>query len=147
MANLIPEEGRPFSDPNHIDSQIREYIKLKQSMTAMEARSKELRDKIFEYLDNEGEEDTSGSIGLYLDHDVDGVVRLQKTRRAKRVLDESTAEAIIEQAGIADSVYETKRVISEEALMAAYYEEKISEEQLDSMFPVSVSWALNTLKK
>lgn len=147
MANLIPEEGRPFSDPNNIDSQIREYIKLKSSMTVMEARSKELRDKIFEYLDANGEEDTSGSFGLYLDSEVDGVVRLQKTRRTKRVLDESTADAIIEQAGIADDVYETKRVISEEALMAAYYEEKISEDQLDSMFPVTVSWALNTLKK
>ncbi len=147
MANLVPEEGRPFSDPNNIDSQIREYIKLKASMTVMETRSKELRDKIFEYLDSYGEEDTSGSFGLYLDQEVDGVVRLQKTRRTKRVLDESTAETIIEQAGIADAVYETKRVISEEALMAAYYEEKISEDQLDSMFPVTVSWALNTLKK
>jgi hypothetical protein len=116
-------------------------------MTVMETRSKELRDKIFEYLDAEGEEDTSGSFGIYLDQEVDGIVRLQKTRRTKRVLDESTADAIIEQAGIADDVYETKRVISEEALMAAFYEEKISEEQLDSMFPVTVSWALNTLKK
>jgi hypothetical protein len=147
MANLIPEEGRPFSDPNHIDSQIREYIKLKSTMTVMETRSKELRDKIFEYLDAEGEEDTSGSFGIYLDQEVDGIVRLQKTRRTKRVLDESTADAIIEQAGIADDVYEMKRVISEEALMAAFYEEKISEEQLDSMFPVTVTWALNTLKK
>jgi hypothetical protein len=31
--------------------------------------------------------------------------------------------------------------------MAAYYQDKITEEQLDEMFPVNVVWALRTLKK
>jgi hypothetical protein len=40
-----------------------------------------------------------------------------------------------------------KRVINEDALMAAYYEGKLTEEQLDEMFPTTVIWALTTLKK
>lgn len=146
MANRIDEDIR-FSDPNDINSQVREYVKLKASVTHMEARQKELRDKIFEYLDTHGDEETSGSLSLYLDEDIDGVCRVQKTRRVKRTLNEELAETIIEQAGIADDVYEIKRVINEDALMAAYYNEKITEEQLDEMFPASVTWALNTLKK
>jgi len=31
--------------------------------------------------------------------------------------------------------------------MSAYYEEKITEEQLDEMFPTTVVWALDILKK
>jgi hypothetical protein len=31
--------------------------------------------------------------------------------------------------------------------MAAYYEEKLTEDELDRMFPVNVTWALRTLKK
>lgn len=147
MANVIPEEPREFSDPNNIDSQIREFIKLKTSMSVMEARSKELRDKIFEYVSDNGEEDTSGSFSLQLGQEVDGVIRLQKTRRTSRKLNEDVAEVIITTAGLEDEVYEMKRVINEDALMASFYEGKITEEQLDMMFPVTVTWALNTLKK
>jgi hypothetical protein len=31
--------------------------------------------------------------------------------------------------------------------MAAHYEGKLTEEELDDMFPVSVVWALRTVKK
>lgn len=146
MANLIPEEPRHL-DPNDINAQIREYVKLKASEKAFKARSEELREKIVEFIDAEGVEDSSGNIGIYLDEDVDGVIRLQKTRRAKRVLNEEVADAIIAEAGIADDVYEFKRTINEGALMSAFYNEQITEDQLDAMFPVDVQWALNTLKK
>jgi hypothetical protein len=147
MANVIPEDSDRIVDPNDINAQIREYILIKKSTSTMEARAKELREKIFEYIDIDGEEDDAGSYNVYLDSDIDGVLRIQKTRRAKRVLDETAAEAIIEEAGIGDDVYEMKRVINEDYLMAAFYQEKITEEQLDAMFPTTVVWALNTLKK
>lgn len=147
MANRIPEEGTRFSDPNDINSQVREYVKLKASINSMEARQKELRDKILDYVDQNGDEETSGSFSLYLDEDIDGVCRVQKTRRVKRTLNEELADSIIEQAGIAEDVYEWKRIINEDNLMAAFYNEQITEEQLDAMFPPVVSWALNTLKK
>jgi hypothetical protein len=147
MANRIEEEGVRFSNPDDLQSQVQEYVKLKASMAVMEARQKELKAKIFAHIENEGSEDTSGSVSLYLDTPIGDVQRVQKTRRAKRTLNEETAESIIEQAGIADDVYEMKRVINEGSLMSAYYEEKITEEQLDEMFPTSVIWALDILKK
>jgi len=147
MANRIEEEGVKFSDPNDFQSQVNEYVKLKASMAIMEARQKELKAKIFAHIEAEGNEDTSGSVSLYLDHPIGEVQRVQKTRRAKRALNEETAESIIEQTGIGPDVYEMKRVINEGALMSAYYEEKITEEQLDEMFPTTVIWALDILKK
>jgi hypothetical protein len=147
MANRIEEEGIRFGNPDSLQSQVAEYVKLKASMSMLEARQKELRAAIFTHIESEGDEDTAGSLSLYLDSPIGEVQRVQKTRRAKRVLDEETAERIIATAGIADDVYEMKRVINEGALMSAFYEEKITEEQLDEMFPTSVTWALDILKK
>jgi hypothetical protein len=147
MAQVVPEEPREFADPDAIETQIREYIRLKASIANMEARTKELHVKLMAELDQGGEEDDKGNIQLFLDHEIDGVTRLEKQRRTKRTLDELKAEEIIAAAGIEDDVYETKRVINEDYLMAAFYNEKVTEEQLDEMFPVVVTWALRTVKK
>lgn len=147
MANVLPEEGTRFLDPNDAQSQIREFIKAKSTVDFLEERMKTLRSKIFEYIEENGEEESNGSIRLPLDTPVDGILALQKNRRASRKLDELKADDIIASAGLEDELYEMKRVVNEEALMAAYYEGKITEEQLDEMFPTTVVWALRTVKK
>jgi hypothetical protein len=147
MANVSPEEGTRFLDPNDAQSQIREFIKAKSTVDFLEERMKTLRSKIFEYVEEHGEEESNGSFRLSLDSSVDGVLAIQKNRRASRKLDELKADEIIASAGLEDELYEMKRVVNEEALMAAYYEGKITEEQLDEMFPTTVVWALRTLKK
>jgi hypothetical protein len=147
MAKATEEEVRKFYNPEDIQTQIREYIRAKNAINMMESRTKELRDAIFAYIDEQGEEDGNGSISVPLDTSIDGVVRLEKQRRVSRKINESAAEAIIEAKNLGEAVYETKRVINEEALMAAYFNGEISEDELDSMFPVEVSWALRTPKK
>jgi hypothetical protein len=147
MAKLIEEETPRFLDPDTLEAQVSEYAKLKASMEVLETRSKQLREKLFEHLDLEGFEDEKGNIQLELPSPVDGVLRIEKQRRASRKLDEVTAETLIEEIGLSDEVYEMKRVLNEDALMAAFYEGKITEAQLDEMFPVSVIWALRTVKK
>ena len=143
---LIPEEGRQFADPESFEAQVREFVRIKESMKVMDARAKELNKKFMEKLELEGQEDSNGNIQLPLGFNADGVVMLEKQRRASRVLDELKADEIIEQLGLGLEVYEMKRVINEDALMAAYYEDKITEEQLDEMFPTKVTWALWTRK-
>lgn len=147
MAKRIDEEELRISDPDDIKSQIREYAQVKASIEMMEARSKELRDKLFAQLDTEGYEDEKGNIQLDLDQAIDGIVRLEKQRRVSRKLNEPKAEEILDAKGLSDEVFELKRVVNEDALMAAFYEEKITEDELDQMFPATVIWALRTLKK
>jgi predicted RNA-binding protein associated with RNAse of E/G family len=48
--------------------------------------------------------------------------------------------------GLEDSLYKTIRVVDEDALMAALYEEVLTEEEVDEMYPPKVVWAL-VLKK
>lgn len=146
MARIADEEGLRFSDPEDLNSQVREYVKLKQTLDALTSRQKELREKLFEQIDLNGEEDDKGNVQLELGFDVDGIVRIEKQRRVTRKLDELKAEEIIETLGLGDEVYEMKRVINEDALMAAHYEGKITEDDIDSMFPSNVVWALTTKK-
>ena len=147
MANIVPEESNRFENQDELSVAVGEYVRIKESMSQMESRSKELRDKIFASIDAEGELESSGSYSLYLDSEIEGVVRLEKQRRAIRKINEERADAIIEETGIGDDVYEMKRVINEDNLMAAMFQGKITEEQLDAMFPATIVWALRTLKK
>ncbi len=141
------DEPREFANPDDSDSQIREYIKLSQAIDSLEERKKELRTKLFDLLDAEGEEDGKGNVLYQFDSPIEGVTRLEKQRRATRKLDETVAEEIITAQSLEDEVYKMVRVIDEDALMAAYYEGKITEEQIDQMFPTTVVWALRTPKK
>lgn len=141
------DSPRVIMDPNSFESQIREYMLLKQSMDTLDKRQKELRDKIFTTLDEDGFEDDKGNLQYELPTAIEGAVRIEKQRRVSRKLNEAKADEIIEAIGIGGDVYETKQVINEDALMAAFYEDKITEAELDDMFPATVTWALRTVKK
>jgi hypothetical protein len=147
MAKVIPEEGVRFTNPDNLESQVREYLKVKATLEQMESRSRELREALFSKIDEEGYEDDKGNVTLELDGAIDEVVRIEKQRRVTRKLDEQIAEDLIEERGIGDAVYKTIRVIDEDALMAQMYEGKISEDDIDRMFPSKVVWALMTKKK
>lgn len=148
MARIsdVGEELR-ISDPDDLATQIREYARVKATIDMMDARAKELRDKLFAQLDTAGYEDEKGNMQLELETSIEGIVRIEKQRRVTRKLNEPKAEEILDANGLADDVFELKRVVNEDALMAAFYENKITEDELDQMFPASVTWALRTLKK
>jgi hypothetical protein len=147
MVNVIDEGKREFADPDDINTQVREYLMVKKSMEQLEARQKELREKLFAKIDNEGLPDDKGNIQLELDSEVEGVTRLEKQRRVTRKIDEEMAEQILTANELTETVYKTVRVVDEDALMAAFYEDKISEAELDAMFPPRTVWALMTKKK
>ena len=147
MVRAIPEEPRDYYDPDDFDSQVREYVRLKETVDALDKRSKELREKLMAVIDEDGLPDSNGNIVYEFNAPIDGVVRLEKQRRASRKLDEQKAEEVIEAAGIGEDVYKMVRVIDEDALMASFYEGKITEDQIDEMFPTTVVWALRTPKK
>jgi hypothetical protein len=146
MAKRIEEETRTFVTPDDVAGQVKEYLYVKKNIDQMETRSKELRDRLFSHLDEDGYEDDKGNVQLELGADIDGVVRLEKQRRVTRKLNEPKADEILSELGLKDDIFVMTPVLDEDKLMAAFYEGKITEEQLDDMFPSTVVWALRTLK-
>jgi hypothetical protein len=147
MARIADENNIRISDPNDVNSQVREYLMVKQSIDVLDKRSGELREQLFNKIEEDGEIDEKGNIFFELGAEIEGIVRLEKQRRVTRKLDELVAEEIITDRNLEDELYKTIRVVDEDAVMAAHYEGKLTEDEIEKMFPAKIVWALRTAKK
>lgn len=145
MARVKNDEPR-FSDENDLISRTKKYAFLKAQLDYLEKEQKALRALLFENLDEIGEEDDKGNVVIELPEEVEGYSSVVKQRRVARKIDETRAEEIITEHGLEEVLYKTIRVVDEDALMAALYEDVLTEEEVDEMYPQSITWAL-VLKK
>jgi hypothetical protein len=145
MAKVQLEELRNVDETDLI-ARAKKYSFLKSQLDYLEKEQKSLRLDLFEDLDSKGEEDDKGNIVLELPEEVDGYVSIIKQRRVARKIDEDKAEEIITARGMEETLYKTIRVVDEDALMAALYNDELTEAEIDEMYPQSITWAL-VLKK
>jgi hypothetical protein len=141
MARVKEEEPRvPAVDD--FESQAKQYIFFKKQVEYFESELKSLREKLFEDIDANGEVDGSGNLFVELSSEIDGVTMLQKQKRVSRKIDPQMADNLIVSKGLESELYKTIQVIDEDALMAALYEGKLTEEEVDLMYPQKIVWAL-----
>jgi len=145
MAKVKPAENRN-TDETDLIARTKKYSFLKSQLDYLEKEQKALRSELFEVIDGEGEVDDKGNFILELPEEVDGFHSLIKQRRVTRKIDELKAEEVITAHGMEDTLYKTIRVVDEDALMAALYNEQLTEAEIDEMYPQNVVWAL-VLKK
>ena len=145
MAKVKDAELRN-ADENDLINRTKKYAFLKAQLDFLEKEQKELRAQLFEALDAEGIEDDKGNIIIELPQEVEGYFSVVKQRRVSRKIDEDKAAEIITSKGLEDTLYKTVITVDEDALMAALYEDVLTEEEIDAMYPQSVTWAL-VLKK
>jgi len=146
MARVKDEEPRvPAVDD--LDAQAKQYIFFKKQVEYFETELKSLREKIFEVVDAKGEVDGSGNLFVELSTEIDGVTVLQKQKRVSRKIDPQMADNLIVSKGLENELYKTVQMIDEDALMAALYEGKLTEEEVDLMYPQKIVWALILNKK
>jgi len=145
MAKVKDAELRN-ADENDLINRTKKYAFLKAQLDFLEKEQKEIRAQLFEALDAEGVEDDKGNIIIELPQEVEGYFSVVKQRRVSRKIDEDKAAEIITSKGLEDTLYKTVITVDEDALMAALYEDVLTEEEIDAMYPQSVTWAL-VLKK
>lgn len=139
MARVKATEARE-EDPLIKDA--REYSFLKQQIEFLEKQQKEVRERLFTTLDEMGETDDKGNIIVELPEEVNGFGAVVKQRRVSRKIDELVADEIITEKGMEDQLYKTIRVVDEDALMAALYNDELTEAEIDLMYPQKIVWAL-----
>jgi uncharacterized protein YebE (UPF0316 family) len=139
MARVKATEGRE-EDPLIKDA--REYSFLKQQIDFLEKQQKEVRERLFTTLDEMGEVDDKGNIIVELPEEVNGFAAVVKQRRVSRKIDELVADEIITEKGMEEQLYKTIRVVDEDALMAALYNDELTEAEIDLMYPQKIVWAL-----
>ena len=139
MARIKATEARE-EDPLIKDA--REYSFLKQQIDFLEKQQKEVRERLFSTLDEMGEVDDKGNIIIELPEEVNGFGALVKQRRVSRKIDELVADEIITEKSMEEQLYKTIRVVDEDALMAALYNDELTEAEIDLMYPQKIVWAL-----
>ena len=105
-----------------------------------------LRDKV---LPAQGEQDESGHYWIRFDdepiEDPDGgeVVAIEAQRRAPKKLNAERAEALLRRKKMWEQCTETvtEVVINEDAILAAAFEKKLTEEELESLYDIKVTYA------
>lgn len=141
MAIAKQEEPR-MANPDDLATQAKEYAYVKKQIEALEKRQKEIREKLFEKIEENGETDDKGNIVLELPEEVDDFVTVTKQRRVSRKIDEDIAFDIIDEKGLRGKVTKIVEVVDEDELMAALYNDVLTEEEIDQMYPQTVVWAL-----
>jgi hypothetical protein len=141
MARVKEEQSR-VAGQNDFETQARQYIFVKKQMEFFESELKKLREQIFEHVDTSGEVDGSGNLFVELPSEIEGVKTIQKQRRVTRKINPEMADNVIMSKGLENDLYKTIQIIDEDALMAALYEGKLTEEEIELMYPEKVVWAL-----
>jgi hypothetical protein len=131
----LPSEGNP------IVSKVRKYVSLRSRIEDLTKEQSSLKTELSTLVDNEGTPDEKGHLWYSLPEEVDGYISLQRQRRVTQKLDEDEASRTLAARGLSERCYKMVPVLDESEVMACLYEGLLTEEEIDAMFPKSVSYA------
>jgi hypothetical protein len=140
----MPINNQSIPDPSleEIRKEVQQYVFLKEEVTAIESRVGTLRKRILAVIEEIGETNEKGSLVLPINDHVSNTASVVKQRRVSKVFDEDKANDLLKEKGLFESVTKTIVVLDQDAVMAAYYDGKLTDEDIESMFPEKVTWAL-----
>ncbi|NBW11501.1 MAG: hypothetical protein EBR82_26070 [Caulobacteraceae bacterium] len=137
----------PDDDLSSFKQEVRQYNALKDEATAIDGRISTLRKRIMAVIEERGEVNDKGSIILDASDSNNGPMQVVKQRRVSKMFDEDKADALLQEKGLFETCTKTITVLDQDAVMAAYYDGKLTDEDIETMFPEKVSWALIVEKK
>jgi hypothetical protein len=142
---IITNESTPDLDP--IRREVQQYVTLKDEAEAITERVNTIKKRLTSYIEDLGEPNEKGSIVLTVDDERTGTRSIVKQRRVSKQFDEDKANAILQSKGVFETCTKTITVLDQDAVMAAYYEGKLTDDDIDTMFPEKVTWAIVLEKK
>jgi hypothetical protein len=134
-----PPRVVPVVDP--LIQKFRDFISFKTRIDSLTKEQNVLKEELNQYVIENGVEDDRGHINFELPEEVDGFRRLQRQRKVSLGLDIDAAILILTKKGLADRCIKSIPTVAEDEVMAALYEGKLTEEDIDTMFPKKVTWA------
>lgn len=146
MTTILPPSRSPKEDNGFI-SKVRAFLTLKRRIDDLVKEQSELKTYLSDVVDEFGEFDAKGHRIFELPEEVEGYVSLQRQRRVSQKLDPEEAERILKEKNLTDRCYKLLPVLDEDAVMACLYEGLLTEEDIDTMFPKTETWAFIPLKR
>jgi hypothetical protein len=121
---------------------VRQNVTLKDRIDSTVAIQNDIKERLRDGLKELGEVDDRGHLVVEVNDELTGIKKVVNQRKVSKSLDMSVAEEVLKEKGLHDRCVMMVPVLDEEAIMAAYYEGLVTEEDIDRMFPAKVSWAL-----
>jgi hypothetical protein len=174
---MPPRKTRPAptppTGPLEIIAWFRQWLALRQEEKFLGTRIKELHQRMCGTIEAEGYRDDKGSLYLDLDEPVEGYASLKYERRVTKVLNEARAEKMVTAKGLRDRctalvLYLTDQEqaldllqkhgllrlgapieadLDEEEILKAHYDGEIDQDELDSIFDITESYAFKQVKE
>lgn len=144
MPKIIPQDNR-FEDPTIVD--FRSFVKLKKQIEDLTKLQNDIKTRLVEVLDKYGEPDDKGHIWFDLPEEVDGYKGMQRQRRVSQKLDLDAAMELLEEHNLSDRCVKMVPSLDEDEVMACLYEGLLTETDVDTMFPKTITWAFIPVKK
>ena len=125
---------------DNLKKNARQFLTLKGEMSALADRQSELKKRMTQDLDAV-EPNESGHRVVEFEDDTIGNIKITKQRRVSKTLDMDIADQILTSKGIKNTCVKMIPTLDEAAIMAAFYEGYLTEEDIDAMFPAKETFA------
>lgn len=125
-----------------IKREVQQYVSLKTEIDQLTDRRDVIKKRLMAHVEQNGEANDKGSIVFEVNDDVSKTKSVVKQRRVSKLFDEVSAKEILEAKGLYDKCTTTVVTLNEDAVMAAYYNNELTDEEIDTMFPEKIVWAL-----
>jgi len=118
----------------------RQFLALKSEMGMLADRQSELKSRMTQEIDALEPDDKGHRIIQFEDANL-GNIKVTKQRRVSKTLDMDVADKILTDKGIKNTCIKMVPTLDEAAIMAAFYEGYLTEEDIDTMFPAKETFA------
>jgi hypothetical protein len=137
----------PDQNMDNIRREVQQYVTLKEEGDAIAERVTTIKKRLTAYIEDLGEPNEKGSIVLPVEDERTNTRAIVKQRRVSKQFDEDTANDLLKDKGLFETCTTTITVLDQDAVMGAYYEGKLTDADIEKMFPEKVTWALVLEKK
>lgn len=121
---------------------VRQNALLTERVSELTKIQSELKNNIREGIKEHGVETDKGHIVVELNDEVTGIRNIMQQKKISKNLDMDVAEQLLKDKGLYDQCIIMVPQLNEDEIMNAYWQEQITEEDIDTMFPSKVVWAL-----
>lgn len=120
---------------------VRLHQNLQKHIDLLTDQKSSTRKKIDRIADAIGEADSKGHLVVSIDDEQSGVSKVTRQRRVSKNFDQPSAYDILVAKNLEERCTKQVTVLDEEAIMSAYNEGLLTDEDIEKMFPEKVTWA------
>jgi len=118
-----------------------EWVGIKTQRETFEKRESELKKMLSAIVETDGYTDDKGSEYVDFKEPIDGYAGMKRERRVRQEMVEEKALEVLAKKKLTNTCTRTIVVVDEDAVQAAFYDGKLTQDDIDAMFVTRISYA------